>query len=76
MRVLLIDWHESSIDRTTKIWTTLLSYDVTTGKSEGMKLAQSDDNLMKNKKAHKCVEKFQRVLTIVVNMGVLVGHWL
>jgi len=41
---------------------------------EGMKLAQYDDNLMKDKIAHKCLEKFQRVLTIVVNMGVLVSH--
>ena len=29
---------------------------------------------MKYKKAHKCVEKFQSVLTIVVNIGVFVGH--
>jgi hypothetical protein len=47
---------------------------VTIGKSEGMKLAQSDHNLMKHMEAHKCVEKFQRVMMIVVNMGVFVGH--
>ena len=52
----------------------ILSYDVTIGKSEGMILAQSDDNLMKDKKAYKCVEKFQKVLTIVVDVGVLVGY--
>jgi len=44
------------------------------GKSERMKLAQSDDNLMKHKKSYKNVEKFQRVLTIVVKMDVLVSH--
>jgi hypothetical protein len=44
------------------------------GKSEGMKLAQSVDDLMKDKTAHKCVGKFQRVLTIVVNMSVLASH--
>lgn len=47
---------------------------MTIGNSEGMKLAQFDDNLKKEKIAHKCVEKFQRVLTIVVNIGVLVSH--
>jgi hypothetical protein len=44
------------------------------GKSERMNLAQPDDNLMKHKKSHKNVEKFQRVLTIVVKMNVLVSH--
>jgi len=47
---------------------------VTIGKSEEMKLAHSDDNLMKDKEVHQCVEKCQRLLTIVVNMGVLIGH--
>jgi len=47
---------------------------VSTGKSEGMKLAQSGDNLMEDKRAHKCVRKFQKVLTIVINMGVFTSH--
>jgi hypothetical protein len=38
-----------------------------------MQLAQFDDNLLKDKKEHKCVEKFQTLLTIVCNMYALAG---